>query len=92
MRFDEDGELASLFGRVGLDGVRSGALVVEAAYCDFDDLWAPLPSGVGPSGAFVAGLARTDRETLRLEYWRRLGSPSGPFTLSARAWYAVGTA
>ena len=30
------------------------ALVVRAAYADFEDLWSPLPTGVGPSGAFCA--------------------------------------
>jgi hypothetical protein len=64
--------------------------VVSAAYESFDDLWEPYTRGVGPAGAYVVSLEEEDRETLRGEYERRLGSPRGPFRLSARAWYAVG--
>ena len=90
MRFARSGELAELWRRAGLRAVRGGELVVTAEYEDFDDLWGPFEAGVGPSGAFAAALDGERREVLRAEYERRLGVPSGPFRLAARAWYAVG--
>ena len=91
MAFARPGELENLFLRTGLTDIRHGALVVEASYESFDDLWAPLEQGVAPSGAFVASLSAPDRDALREEFHRRLGSPTGSFALSARAWYSVGT-
>lgn len=91
MTFARDGELGTLFARVGLEAVETGAIVVEAAYRDFDDLWAPLPAGPGPSGAFVASLGPADQAALARELRQRLGAADGPFSLNARAWYAVGT-
>ncbi|MBI4171377.1 MAG: SAM-dependent methyltransferase, partial [Actinobacteria bacterium] len=69
-----------------------GALTVEAGYAGFDDFWEPFTLGVGPGGAYCASLDAERRSALREECFRRLGEPSGPFTLGARAWYAVGRA
>jgi SAM-dependent methyltransferase len=85
-----EGELADVWRRGGLRDVAGGQLVVEASYDDFDDLWAPLATGVGPSGAFVSGLEPGAREALRAALHRRLGAPDGPFQLRARAWSARG--
>lgn len=92
MALDEEGELAELWRRARLADVEHGALVVSAEYEDFDSLWEPFAAGVAPSGAYTASLDTGRREALRAEYHRRLGSPDGPFRLTARAWYAVGTA
>ena len=46
--------------------------------------------GLAPAGAFCASLAPGRQEALRLACFHRLGDPAGPFTLQARAWYAVG--
>jgi SAM-dependent methyltransferase len=83
-------ELAVLWRRAGLAEVAAGELVVEATYEHFDDLWAPLASGVAPSGAFAVGLEPERRNALREALRRRLGSPEGPFELRARAWFARG--
>jgi SAM-dependent methyltransferase len=91
MRFDEEGELAEFWQQAGLREVEGGAIVVSAPYDSFDDLWAPFRSGVGPAGAHAASLPPAAQEALRAEFHRRLGSPTGPFELDARAWYAVGT-
>ena len=56
MPWCREGELAELWERCGLRELRSAALVVEAGYAGFDDLWAPFPTGVGPAGAFCASL------------------------------------
>jgi SAM-dependent methyltransferase len=86
-----EGELAALWSRAGLLDVAGAQLVVEAAYDDFDDLWEPLITGVGPSGAFASGLDADARDALRAALHRRLGAPDGPFVLPARAWFARGT-
>jgi hypothetical protein len=92
MAFARAGELAGLWLDAGLADVEEGELVVGASYESFEDLWEPFPSGVGPAGAFAASLDEPRREALRAELRRRLDVPDGPFSLSARAWYAVGTA
>jgi SAM-dependent methyltransferase len=91
MRFGAEGALATFFREAALHDVTDGAIVVSAAYESFEDLWEPLTKGVGPAGAHVVALPPDDREILRAELDRRLGSPQGPFELDARAWYAVGT-
>jgi len=90
MPWCREGDLAGLWRLSGLTGVRFGALAVSATYRSFDDLWAPLPTGVGPSGAFCQSLDEERRQALRGACHRRLGSPEGPFELSARAWAVAG--
>jgi hypothetical protein len=67
-----------------------GELVVSAKYESFEGLWAPFAAGVGPSGEFPLSLDEERRRRFRDEYRGRLGSPAGPFRLTARAWYATG--
>jgi ubiquinone/menaquinone biosynthesis C-methylase UbiE len=90
MRFSTPDELRELWRRAGLTEVAVSPIVVDASYEDFDDLWAPFPTGVGPAGAYTAALDPDAQRELRDEFARRLGRPEGPFTLSARAWCAVG--
>jgi ubiquinone/menaquinone biosynthesis C-methylase UbiE len=90
MRFARPNELAALWRSAGILEVDVVPLVAEASYDDFDDLWSPFPTGVGPAGAYTAGLGSEQQATLRREFSRRLGDPRGRFTLSARAWCAVG--
>ena len=90
MRFARPDELGELWRSAGLAEVNVSPIVVEASYDDFEDLWSPFPTGVGPAGAYAASLDDEARSRLRDEYALRLGQPKGPFTLSARAWCAVG--
>jgi SAM-dependent methyltransferase len=92
MRFMGEGELAELWRQAGLAEVEEGQLVVSADYESFDDLWEPFTKGVGPAGAYATSLDPERQEALRAELARRVGDPEGEFRLSARAWYAVGTA
>ncbi len=92
MRFCGKGELGELWERWGLRDVEAGALVVSAEYEDFEDYWSPFPAGIAPSGAYCASLAPDRQDALREAAFRRLGSPAGPFSLTARAWYARGVA
>ena len=86
-----DGELAELWRAAGLESVRSGELVVRATYADFEDLWSPLPTGVGPAGAFCKSLDERDRSALRTALRQRLDVGDGPFELTARAWAVSGS-
>jgi ubiquinone/menaquinone biosynthesis C-methylase UbiE len=92
MRFGTPDELGGLWQDAGLADVEVTPLVVEVSYDDFDDLWSPFPTGVGPAGAYAASLDGDAQAALRAEFHRRLGKPRGSFTLSARAWCAVGRA
>jgi SAM-dependent methyltransferase len=85
-------ELAAVWSEAELDRVEVGDFVVTADYSGFEDLWAPFPAGAGGSGQYCASLDDAGRETLKRELRRRLGSPSGPFRLAARAFYVRGTA
>jgi ubiquinone/menaquinone biosynthesis C-methylase UbiE len=90
MRWCGDGELAELWSAAGLEDVRFGALVARAQYADFDDLWSPFPTGIGPAGAFAKSLDEERRGQLRESMRQRLGVGDGPFELSARAWAVAG--
>jgi SAM-dependent methyltransferase len=92
MRYASVAELTDLWRAVGLDDVDGGEILVSADYEGFDDLWAPFPTGIGPAGAFTAALEPERQEALRVACAGRLGNPAGAFSLSARAWYAVGHA
>jgi len=92
MPWSGEGDLAELWGIAGLGDVRFGELVVRASYADFEDLWSPLPAGVGPSGAFVKSLDEARRAAMHDAFRSRLGVGDGPFELTARAWAVAGTA
>lgn len=83
-------ELAGLWTRAGLREVETRPIVITAAYANFDDYWSPFPVGPGPSGTYCASLAEDAQAALREACFRRLGSPAGPFTLAARAWFVRG--
>jgi ubiquinone/menaquinone biosynthesis C-methylase UbiE len=91
MRWCGEGELEELWRDAGLRDVRFGPLLVGAAYADFEDLWSPFLTGVGPAGAFCMSLDEESRATLHDAYRRRLGVGDGRFELTARAWAVAGT-
>jgi ubiquinone/menaquinone biosynthesis C-methylase UbiE len=91
MRWCDERQLRALWDAVGLFDVRVGPLVVSAAYNDFEDLWSPLPAGVGPAGSFCKSLDEERRAALNEAFRRGLEVPDGPFELSARAWAVTGT-
>lgn len=90
MRYCTQQELERLWNEVGLTSVSVGAVDTTAAYTDFEDLWSPLESGVGPAGAFVASATTDQRLALKNEFQTRLGVGDEPFELSARAWIVTG--
>jgi SAM-dependent methyltransferase len=91
MRWSGEGDLEELWRLIGLTDVRFDALVVRAAYESFDDLWSPLPTGVGPAGAFAKSLDDERRAALYDAYRRGLGVGDESFELTARAWAVAGT-
>jgi SAM-dependent methyltransferase len=90
MRYCTPAELEELWRGAGLEAVRTDALHVERAYDGFEEVWEPFTHGVGPAGLFVRALDDDRRGALRDGFRRRLGDPSGPFTLTARAWFVAG--
>ena len=60
------------------------------AFEDFDDWWQPFLLGVGPAGRYVATL--DEAGVARLERALRDELGDGAFSITARAWTAVGVA
>jgi SAM-dependent methyltransferase len=85
-----EGHLAELFRAAGLREVEESALSVDVEHPSFEDWWEPFTLGVGPAGAYAAGLDAERQARLR-ERCREL-LPASPFVLSARAWAARGLA
>jgi hypothetical protein len=90
MRWSTPDALCGLWETCGLTDVETRPLVVRAGYESFDDLWEPFTRGVGPAGAYCAAAGPGRRSALQAACSRRLGSPSGPFELRARAWFVRG--
>ena len=84
------GDLTRLFEAAGLDEVEELPLTVDVEHQTFEEWWEPYTLGVGPAGAYVAGLDPDRRERLREICRARL--PDAPFVISARAWCARGRA
>jgi SAM-dependent methyltransferase len=85
-----EGQLARLFAQAGLAGPQPATLTVRVRYASFADWWQPYTLGVGPAGAYVAGLDRRHRAALRAQCQRRL--PPGPVEITATAWAVTGQA
>jgi SAM-dependent methyltransferase len=85
-----EGHLGELLDVAGLVEIEETSLVVDVAYESFEAWWDPMTLGVGPAGAYVAGLDSGGRDELRERCRARLPAP--PFVVSARAWAARGLA
>lgn len=82
--FRKEGEILALFHSAGFRDVMAGRIDLEARYEDFDDLWEPIASGVGPPGDYLLRQSTERRAEIRDECRAILGRPAGPFTLPAR--------
>ena len=85
-----EGHLAELFRAAGLRDVESWYLEVNLEHPTFDEWWDPYIAGVGPAGAYVAGLDPERQAELRERC--RAALPEPPFVLTSRAWAARGVA
>ncbi len=83
-----EGQLASLLTEAGLRGVTDGRIAVTSLFATFEEWWEPYTLGVGPAGAYVAGLEPDARDRLRAHCASLLPDP--PFEVEAVAWWAVG--
>jgi hypothetical protein len=90
MNYIDPDSLRDLWLRTSLRDVEVAPLVVQVEYAGFDDYWQPFLSGTGPGGHYCVSLNAAQRTALRDECRRRLGTDSGTFTLSARAWAVRG--
>lgn len=88
--FSRPAELEELWRATGLVRVELGQVRVGADYAGLDDLWYPFTQGVGNLGRFYQALDERRRERFRRDAVERLGSPTGRFRLTARAWYVLG--
>jgi ubiquinone/menaquinone biosynthesis C-methylase UbiE len=89
--YESPDELGTLWQARGLDSVSTGELWVSAQYESFEDLFQPFAAATGHSGACYAALDPAGQHRLRDETHHRLGEPEGPFTCTARAWWARGS-
>jgi SAM-dependent methyltransferase len=86
-----EGHLAALLKATGAcSSIEEATFVVRVEHPTFQEWWGPFLRGVGPAGAYVAGLDDQQREALRSHCRTKL--PSEPFTITARAWAARGIA
>ncbi|HET7368172.1 MAG TPA: methyltransferase domain-containing protein [Gaiella sp.] len=83
-----EGHLAELFEAAGLREIDATTVTATVEHQTFEDWWTPFTFGIGPAGAFVAGLSE-DRQT-ELSELCRARLPAAPFTITARAWAARG--
>jgi SAM-dependent methyltransferase len=79
-----EGHLAELCTAAGLRDVDSGRLTVTCRFATFEDWWEPFTLGVGPAGAYVAGLDDAERAELRTRCAARL--PAADFDIDASTW------
>ena len=84
------GHLVELFEAAGLADVGETVLTARVEHATFDGWWELFTLGVGPAGAYVAGLDDEARATLRERCRASLGD--GPFVIEGCAWAAKGTA
>jgi SAM-dependent methyltransferase len=84
------GHLGELFEAAGLHEIEETALFVSVEHPSFDEWWEPYTYGVGPAGAYAAGLGPERQAALRELCRERL--PRAPFVLTAAAWAARGVA
>ncbi len=84
-----EGHLAELFAEAGLDAIQETSLSVSVEHPTFEEWWEPYTLGVGPAGAYAAGLDAEHQARLRQRCREML--PEAPFNLVAQAWAARGS-
>lgn len=83
-----EGHLAELFEAAGLSEIEPSLLTVTVGFASFADWWEPYTLGVGPSGAYAAGLDEARRAALIARCEELL--PPAPFDVPASAWCVRG--
>lgn len=83
------GHLVELCQAAGLRDVGEAELTVRLEHATFEEWWEPYTRGVGPAGAYVAGLDDEARAALRDRC--RMTLPDPPFVLESVAWAVRGS-
>jgi len=83
------GHLVELFREAGLHDTEEATLAVEVRHPSFEEWWEPFTLGVGPAGAYLAGLDPEAQAQLRERCRARLPAD---LVVTARAWAARGLA
>jgi len=83
-------ELTRLWRGAQLVDVSITQLEATASYQGFDDFWSPFAAGAAASGRLTQSLDAETQGALREEVGRVLGCPTGPFSLTAKAWCVSG--
>ena len=83
-----EGHLAELFEAAELREVTETSIVASVEHPTFEEWWRPFTRGVGPAGAYAAGLDPDRQAQLRDRCSELL--PEAPFVIEARAWAARG--
>ena len=84
------GHLSELFEAAGLRDIEETTVSSSLEHPSFEDWWEPFTLGVGPAGAYAAGLEEERQAELREKCRSML--PAAPFAVTARAWAARGLA
>jgi trans-aconitate methyltransferase len=83
--------LAALFTSAGLSDVTTSAITIDMPLRDFADYWEPMLGGVGPVGAYLAGVPAATRDAIARELERTLPrAADGGIPLTARAFVVSG--
>jgi SAM-dependent methyltransferase len=82
-----EGHLAELCRAAGLPEPESSTLTVRVAFATFEEWWEPFTMGVGPAGAYVAGLDPEARTSLAARCAQLLPDP--PLEVAASAWAVI---
>jgi SAM-dependent methyltransferase len=83
-----EGDLTALFDAAAFDDVEASELWLHVEHARFEEWWDPFTLGVGPAGAYLAGLDADAGAELRERCRQLLGD--GPVRLAMRAWAARG--
>jgi SAM-dependent methyltransferase len=82
------GQLVELLRSAGLREVEESLLSFSVELASFEDWWEPFSLGVGPAGAYAAGLEADRLAALRERCRESL--PGQPLVVTAQAWAARG--
>ena len=80
--------LHSCSDEAGLHEIEESTLSISVEHPSFEEWWEPFTLGVGPAGAYVAGLDAIRQAELRERCRNML--PTAPFVVTARAWAVRG--
>ena len=84
------GHLQQIFAAAGIGSIEHATLAADLEMETFDAWWEPFNRGVGPAGAYLAGLDDVGRARVATRA-RELAGPE-PFRITARAWAVRGVA